>query len=704
MCKSSKGTKTANPALEKKRQIQPATDGNAGGGGGNGGGGSSTGGGGPDPEASAPAAIMFEPDFAPQLTFIAKGDDGFIKIANKFHKQIGLKVEEIASIEELLEKLLDKTITQEGLINRMRIVSHVYVSASALDDPANMKIPFLKGGSRNSLKRFFTGFAGTSIDALRAMMTFEYTSFTDLTIYLCQNGASDIILSAKNAASTASFNKIATDPLGDPVDPKITDFLKICMSMWLIKTLPVQPHYAVFKQAYDMLLADAKPKLVGALTAQDLDTIQNAILAIGPVTYKEASPGKPAEFASDLTKAIAVIQSNTLRANLDKVRKRFDSKSRIDIRGCQIGRDPEFLTAIQTFFGTDATRRPTVSGPKWYQHFNAIGYRSVKNNGNITTLYNSGIAGMYTANQLRAFLDQWADGFGIKANHLTFWQTAFGLPVLEFLALQWRTPLPATTLPVPRLLSLGTAAFSDLLTQLGAVFYLPAATPLSAGDITGITPLLPQCATWNTQLKAEVPDAATEAELKATLANYKVIYEKIDKRVGSGTPPTDAQRIIPATVPATLTVTEVRDFQTKLKQFIDTNTNSRLVKMKTLLDAALAKVLDGPAKMRYYLGIGLPFLVYNPAAAANVEANHVILAEDSGSAAAGRQTDAVKFWARVQWRGVIPADLGKNLVFPEGLETPWLVEKHQGDTGLTIPPFVVSPTPEYQDKIVTINA
>ncbi|SHM62063.1 hypothetical protein SAMN05444266_109219 [Chitinophaga jiangningensis] len=697
MCKSSKGTKTANPALEEKRKIKPATD--SGGGGGNGGGGNGSGGGSPNQEAGSPPAIIYEPDFAPQLTFIAYGpSDGFIKVAKKYHTQAGLNPVDVTSFEDMVMKLSQDT----GLINRMRIVSHVYVSTDVLDDPANMKLPFLQGASRNSLKRYFTGFAGTPMEALRAMMTFEYTSFSDLTIYICQNTGGEVMISAKNAGNSTIFNKIPTDPLGEPTSAQMNDFLRICMSKWLISKQPAQPHYAAFNQAYDLLLADVMPKLVGTLTAAELNTIRDAIMAIAAASFKEASPGKPAIFAADLIKAIAVIQAGTFQAKLKDVRKRFDKNSKIDIRGCQIGRDQEFLKAIQLFFGMDAVNRPAVSGPEWYQHFNALAPAPQQDDGNIKSLYNSGISGEYTSAEMQAFFNKWADAVGIKNNHLTFWQTTFGKGALEFTALDWRSGLPTTTVPVPRLQSMGTANYGDLLKKIGSTFFLAASTALTAGDLSGITPLLPQCSTWSTQLNAEVPDAATETDLKATLANYKVIYEKLDKRFGGGTPPTEAQRIIPSTVPTPLTVTDVRNFQTKLKQFIDTNTNSRLLKVKKLMDAALAKVQDGPAKMRYYLGLGLAFLVYN-AAATNVNVNRLIFVKDSGADAAGRQTDAVKFWIRAQWKGIIPADIGKNVVYPDGLETPWVVEKHQPGAGLTLPPYLISPTPEFQAKIITIN-
>ena len=139
MCKTSKGAQSAAGSAVLGIQPNVAT----GGGGGGGGGGTLPG---PDPEAATPAALFGQPDFAPQLTFIVQAspaDNGFIALALQFHQNSGLNPITINSIEEIVDILGDSTRSGTGIINRMRIVSHVFFDSSGLRQPVNMMLKFL---------------------------------------------------------------------------------------------------------------------------------------------------------------------------------------------------------------------------------------------------------------------------------------------------------------------------------------------------------------------------------------------------------------------------------------------------------------------------------------------------------------------------------------------------------------------------------
>jgi hypothetical protein len=143
-------------------------------------------------------------------------------------------------------------------------------------------------------------------------------------------------------------------------------------------------------------------------------------------------------------------------------------------------------------------------------------------------------------------------------------------------------------------------------------------------------------------------------------------------------------------------------FQTQLKAFIDTHARSRFRPFKRFIDAALTNAQDGPSKLRYFLCLGLPFLTYN-AAATNANLNSLIVYQDGAGVTERRQNEAIKYWIRAQWRGIIPAGLGNNTTFDNSRQTPWLVENHQPGANLTLPPFTISPTNEFHDKIVSIT-
>lgn len=695
MCKTTKGNQTA-AAPDNVRTARRTTGGPGGGGGG---------GPGPDPEAGTAAPVFGEPDYAPQFTFIAQatpGDNGFIALANTFHQNSGLAPKTVTSVEQVLDLLQDNAQTGTGVINRIRIVSHVFFDPSGQGNPTNMMLPFLNGGVRPSLRRHFEGFAGTSMDGLKSMMTFEVGTFTNTTIFIYRDDASHV-MNALRPAQNAILASVPTDALGEPTG-EFRDFFLICGSKWALSQGALSNVNArnALDQAYDLLLADVVSRIRSTIPEAQLNTLRDAILALGGTHVAQTqTPFDPAKYATNLNAALTAVQGNAFLTKLNHVRARFNQNSKVDIRGCQVGREPEYLQAIQRFFGTNTTVRPTVSGPQWFQHFNAIGnITGLNNNAGVTGLFNSGFS-PYSATQIRSFLDDWATGFGITDAHVTFWASTLGTDALTFAALAWRSSIPATTVPVPRLQALSPANLRDVIARLTDIFLVAAADRPSAAALTALDSIASNFPTWSTQLSATIPDAATPAELTTRFNELKTIYEAIDNRFGTSSPPSAAQRVIPASPPATLTAQVIRDFQTQLKNFIDTHANSRLRPIKRFIDAARARTQDAPAKMRYFLCVGLPFLAFNPASTNSND--NIIIAFLDTTGTDRRQNDAIKQWIRAQWRGLIPAGLGNGTTFDASRQTPWLVEHRQTTANLTVPPFVVSPTTDFHAKIVTVN-
>jgi hypothetical protein len=431
----------------------------------------------------------------------------------------------------------------------------------------------------------------------------------------------------------------------------------------------------------------------------DLNTLRDALIALG-TTVRQLTQAPVAgdlpDYGLNVAAALTAVQGDAFVTKLAGVRRRLNAFSKIDIRGCQVGRERTFLTAVQHFFGTSPTVRPTVSGPRWFQHWNEIGFVSARNDGNIGTLFGAGASG-YSGAQIQSFLDPWAAGFGIDASHTTFWQTTLGLNALVFAALQWQSGLPATRVPVPRLQALSSANFRDVVARVTQIFLPPNASRPTAAQLTAVDPVLPNAAVWATALTATVGDSENAAQLTARFNDLKAAYEGSDDRAS----PPAAGRPIPATAPAALTAQNIRDFQTAILSFIDTDAHSRLRPIKQFLTATLAKTQDGPARMRYYLCLGLPFLAFDPAAT-NANRNFIVVFEDTAGTDR-RQEDAVQFWIRAQWQGLIPTSIGTGAHFADSKHTPWLVENHQPGPALSLAPFVVSPTHDYHDKIVIVT-
>jgi hypothetical protein len=697
MCKTTKGTQTASQ--DRYRAIQRVDS--PGGPGGTPG---------PDPEASAPAALFGIPDYAPQYTFIAQAssqDNGFINLAHRFHENSGLRPKTVTSIEQILDLLNDPSKTGTGIINRIRIVAHIFVDSQNLIQPTNLLIPFVAGGTRLSLKRHFTGFAGTRIDALKSMMTFEVPGSPVETTYYIHRGAVAPILNQLGSSLSAIINQIPTDAFGEP-SADFLEFIKLAASKWALQlnVITNTAAAAAANSGYDVLIADAIARLRNnPLAETQLTTLRDAIVGLGnSVSLNFAQPARPADYATNIAATLASTNGNVFQTKLNRVRQRFNRNSKIDIRGCQIGRDPDFLRAIQQFFGTSDTVRPTVSGPKWFQHFNEIGnITGLDSDARVAGLHTSG-SPPYSATQVRQQFGAWATGFGITDAHLTFWQSTFNLSALAFCRLQWQANIPeARIIPIFRLDRIRSAGFTEVFTAIANVLLFNSNLP-SAIQLNAMNALLPNLATWIGQLDGTISDSATSSQLTTRFTEFKTIYESVDRRFGSGSGPSAAQRVIPATAPAALTVQTLRDYQTQLKTFIDSDTNSKFQPAKRFLTTAQPQVQGDPAKMRYFLGLGLPFLLYNPSAT-NVDRNLLVAFTDSsGSTVSRRQNDAIKYWIRAQWQGNIPNGLGANTTFDNSRHTPWLVENRQTTTRLSTPPFVVSPTPEYHDKIVIIPA
>ncbi len=350
-----------------------------------------------------------------------------------------------------------------------------------------MMLPFLNGGVRPSLRRHFEGFAGTSMEGLRSMMTFEVGTFTNTTIYIYRDDASHV-MNALRPAQNAILASVPTDALGEPTG-EFRDFFLICGSKWALAqgALSNAAATTALGQAYDRLLSDVVSRIRSTIPEAQLNTLRDAILALGSGHVAGVqTPFDPVSYATNLNAALTAVQGNAFLTKLNSVRQRFNRNSKVDIRGCQVGREPEYLQAIQRFFGTNATVRPTVSGPRWFQHFNAIGnLTGLQNNAGVANLFNSGFA-PYSAAQIRSFFNDWATGFGITAAHMTFWTGVLGTDALTFAALAWRASLPGTTVPVPRLQALSSANLREMIEKLANIFLTAAADRPSAAAFTAL--------------------------------------------------------------------------------------------------------------------------------------------------------------------------------------------------------------------------
>jgi hypothetical protein len=63
--------------------------------------------------------------------------------------------------------------------------------------------------------------------------------------------------------------------------------------------------------------------------------------------------------------------------NLSKVQLKVNASSWIEILGCNPGQDPDYLVAVQRFFGGGTLKKPMVTGPDWYQFWGHYSWTGV---------------------------------------------------------------------------------------------------------------------------------------------------------------------------------------------------------------------------------------------------------------------------------------------------------------------------------------
>ena len=687
MCKTTKGRQTAS--ANRVPDIQPNTATGSGGG--------TPGSGAPFPEGPAP--LIGEPEFLPQITFIPPAgplDNGFIGNAMTFHQNAGLTPVTINSLEHAVELLNTAGTTGSGIIDRLRIVSHFFVNDEVPGfTPSNIKIPMLNNGGRGVLQHQLTGWATSNYEGLKAMLTIIVISGTTSTLRpgVYADSLSRILNQLRPAQSTI-IDQIPTGADGEPTG-LLKDFVLFAASKWAINQFPTIINDAGIRSdlmtAYDLLLTHLKGQ-ISTPSPANLNTLETAMVALGDWgAFTEVHPTNMAYFGANVSSGIAAFNSDFF-AKITTMRTRFNQYSKVDIRGCQAGRDLDYLRAIRQFFGTSATVRPTISAPDRFQRFNGLNQiTGLNSQADLTHLYNSGISPFSAAN-LRGQLDTWANGFGITQAHIDFWKTTFQLHVLEFCKLQWRTTIPTRQVVIPRLDNLATASFNQVFTQLSDIFFFTTAQRPTAAQVTAITPLLPNLDNWTTELNAAIPDTATPAQLQPHFDTLKTIYEAVDPRTSQAT---FNSRIIPSTAPP-LTVALIRSYQANLKAFIQTNSNSVFAPVKRFLDAGFTQANAPQARLSYFFRLGLVLQLYHPTST-NFDHQIIIAYTDSGSSNR-RQDEAIRHWIRACWRGVVPPAIPASVTWENGRNGAWIVE------GRNAGPSYVCPHPSYKNHVIVLNA
>lgn len=433
-----------------------------------------------------------------------------------------------------------------------------------------------------------------------------------------------------------------------PTGSQLEKFMKICSDLVFVTNVPV----ADLRMDGTPLSGSQKTSLLSALNAAAdivrdsmagtsicggttltntrVDNLRTAILAlsladmnlthlgtsdtpsIGSYGYSNAGTVQIFNYLNTANAAIG----RDFRTKINAVKARFDENSWIDIRGCRIGQDLDYLDAIRFFFGrTD--HLPSVSGPEWFQSFPVAGMVPLNNEAAIDTCFGTGDNSQnqnHTSQQIQDRFNEVRDLIGLGI-HMDFWERVSDLSNFAFAAQIWKGDLPVLPIEAPRLAGFAGLDFSDTINRVSEIFNLTASRPTGA-TLTRIENTHAAMAALQTEIDTIQRLAGQATPVVTELESSHQRLHTISQQLGL--------TVVPATPPAGLTAAQLQAIATQLQTHFETvviaNGAANNAEMTTFRQALHAKVrisrstdaaATGNARsdFRYFFMIGLPLLL-----------------------------------------------------------------------------------------------
>lgn len=308
-----------------------------------------------------------KPERAPQYVFIARrppelpSDDDYLNAAFDFHSQWKLDPLRVNSFEAIIAKLAKK----KAKLRCIRIVSHGAFGS--------IKVPF------------FSGAPGIEwgADLLRAVAKGD----TETLAFIV--GRWDIVLSNGTVAESAILRNLRDEnpevlaPFGlasaGALSGVMLEFFSRATQLAALLRMKQNGAnvpsrvLALFIRIMRQLLDPKTPGGLRGLLAKEFNTslasvlaLQKQILESAPVDL-ELNEDDLIERAGFLDAADRALHNRSFRQKLKVAQHRFDASSFIDIRGCTVGSDTEFLNAMAVLLSGGSP--PTVSAPKLFMVF-----------------------------------------------------------------------------------------------------------------------------------------------------------------------------------------------------------------------------------------------------------------------------------------------------------------------------------------------
>lgn len=684
-------------------------------------GGASSGGGtgsssGTPPAAPAPIGT---PEIISEYTFIAQPsptDNGYIRMAELYHETYGLQPQIVDSWEEIIDTLAGDT----GTIDRVRIVSHFYYpSASApANAESNMLLPFFSGGTFRTLKDTFK-FAISDVEGILGYLkvirfpVLEHGWFSNW-INVSYPGAGGTtrteplwkgILRAIRLGPDAAVLQPFGMQTTNPTSPSMVKILKCMTDLMALKYLNIElvdsfptatvsitadPDIIVAFNERILEMVDAlKPSvLTASRTASQLEDILNAIWDFDPNDLVIPKDLTVETFSVVVAEPTYLQNHDAFRALLNTVRGRVAATTHIDIRGCQIGRDNDYMQAVDTFL-SNGSISPVVTAPEWFQSFPVMPFSLLDSESAIDSAFRNGVGGLASSDVQREY-ENWSGRIGITGQIL-FWQQVAAFNDFDFLKFTWRQNMPGLALTPVRLDNFQTLTFPQTVQRIGEIFNITAHVP------AGIQTFETNHRAHITQL-VSLADSLSAMSASTPVAQLNTANTTLQALAGS------LGQTLPA-APTPMTLDYLNNSISTLKQYLVGQ--SGITPFKTNLST---KVNHANAGFRYLLRTGFPLHVQKAADEDNVR----LLMFDPV------KNDALDIWMKMQFSGTQPAGSMIGTLTPvwspptriipnssstkndddltdlgRGLQTAMLTDRRNPRI------FAINPTYEYADHIKT---
>jgi hypothetical protein len=408
-----------------------------------------------------------EPENLPQITYIsgvnlAGGDarsDAFLKEANNYHQFWGLRPRTIKSMEGLLDDLGKDS----GVLDRIRIVSHAWEN--------RLFFPLFEGSP-----------PGIDLNLMKGIGQSEVALLTELVGPAARVSVKiDPILNVLRDDNPDVLKPFGLDAARSKPSAPVEEFIVRAATLWLlVKGKGPADAKKTMRTAIERILPMLRQRLTRAapegaqVKEAEAKALEDAIVALEP------DPATPFEFNPPPETITPIAAANKAFAGgfskkLEKARKRFKDSSWIDIRGCRVGDQPDYMQAVSQFFG-GAGSKPHVSAPDWVQLYRALTYKE---------LDDADLASAAGDHGVKEALDHWADITGTAAKLAALTSTAekFKAYLDEALVLPVRPADAADNLRLYVKKSLRKKAFDAWLSSQ----WKPAAPELAALQKAGLT-------------------------------------------------------------------------------------------------------------------------------------------------------------------------------------------------------------------------